>query len=189
MQKIIVGLGNPGSKYEKTRHNAGFMAVDYLAEKLGAVWQLNKKFNAFCAEADGLILTKPQTFMNCSGEPVYKILNYYKLLDKTAGLIRKKDQDLSEVLTVVHDDLDIELGKFKISIDSRSAGHNGVQSIIDRLKTKKFTRVRLGIKAEKVSVIGAEKFVLQKFIAEENKIILEVIRSYWDQKTPELLGG
>lgn len=169
--KIVVGLGNPGTKYEKTRHNAGFMAVDLIAEKYGAAWKLNKKFDALIAQTDDMILAKPQTFMNCSGQTAYKILSYYKLLGKTAGLIRKKDQDLSEVLTVIHDDLDIELGKIKVSVDSRSAGHNGVQSIIDRLKTRNFQRIRVGIKPLHPLSIPAETFVLANFNHEEQEMI------------------
>ncbi|MDD4333388.1 MAG: aminoacyl-tRNA hydrolase [Patescibacteria group bacterium] len=202
--KIIVGLGNPGDKYKSTRHNAGFMAVDALAEKLGLKWTLNKKFKAEIAtdnspllgkERTGLpaqagvrlILAKPQTFMNLSGESAQAILSYYKLLPKFSlpSLIRRglggghKNTDLSQILTVIHDDLDIELRKFKTSIDSRSAGHNGVESIINHLKTKNFTRIRIGIKTEMREKIPGDKFVLQKFSKEElttiNKVITEII--------------
>jgi PTH1 family peptidyl-tRNA hydrolase len=173
--KIIIGLGNPGKQYEKTRHNAGFMAIDRLAEKLGLTWESSKRFNARIAKAPGLVLAKPQTFMNNSGQSANKILTYYDLSPKKLGIFKASGADISEVLTLIHDDLDIELGKFKISVDSRSAGHNGVQSVMDHLKTKKIRRVRLGIKTEALSLMPAEKFVLQKFSEDEMKMIEKMI--------------
>ena len=138
--KIIIGLGNPGKKYELTRHNVGFMALNAIAKKLGLSWQENKKFKAKIAKNQNLILVKPLTFVNNSGQAVQAVLSYYKLLPKKLGLLKKKNSDLSDILTVIHDDIDISLGKYKISIGSRSAGHNGVQSIISHLKTKNFNR-------------------------------------------------
>ena len=218
--KIIVGLGNPGEKYKNTRHNAGFMAVDAMAEKYNSAWKFNKKFNADITspqpspsqgegESGRLILAKPQAFMNNSGQAAQAILSYYKLLPKKLGIsncsaavsrrglrrflfrrsplrrdcdeaIKKdKNSDLSNILTVIHDDIDIELGKYKISTDSRSAGHNGVQSIINHLKTKNFQRIRIGVRSEMAEKMPVEKFVLQRFNAEEmkiiNNLILEVI--------------
>lgn len=177
--KLIVGLGNPGEKYKKTRHNVGFMVVDALAKKYELDWKLNKKFKAEIAQGNDIIIAKPQTYMNLSGQTVQAILSYYKLLPKKLGLIQKKDSDLSEVLTIVHDDLDIEFGKYKKVENSRSAGHNGVQSIINHLKTKNFQRIRIGIRNEMLEKIPAEKFVLQKFNNEEikslNSIISEII--------------
>ncbi len=182
--KIIVGLGNPGEKYEKTRHNTGFMAVDALARQLDLIWQKNKKFNAEIAiqksltdigagEINAPLI--PLTYMNNSGQAVRSALSYYKLLPKKLGLIKQKDSDLSEILTVIHDDIDIELGKYKISADSRSGGHNGVQSIINNLKTKNFQRVRIGVKTEVLNKIPADKFVLQNFKEEELNIINNLI--------------
>jgi PTH1 family peptidyl-tRNA hydrolase len=173
--EIIIGLGNPGQEYENTRHNAGFMLVDKLVAEAGASWTENKKFKALIAEAGGIIFVKPQTFMNLSGESVAAILSYYKLLPKTLGILKSKDADLSEILTVAHDDIDIELGKYKISTDSRSAGHRGVQSIIDRLKTKNFKRIRIGVKSEAHGRIPTEKFVLMRFSEEEKEKINKII--------------
>ncbi len=203
VMRIIVGLGNPGKKYELTRHNAGFMAVDAIAKKYNSTWQFNKKFNAeIChvgtvgtfvgtrhclvptnvpTDDNKIILIKPQTFMNNSGQAVQAILSYYKLLPKKLGVIKIKDSDLSNVLTIIHDDLDIELSKYKISTDSRSAGHNGVQSIINHLKTKNFKRIRIGIKTEMASKMLVEKFVLQKFGEEEIKIINNLILEIVDE--------
>ncbi len=189
--KIITGLGNPGEKYKKTRHNSGFMTVDALAEQLGLTWEKNKKFNAEIAKPkrsnlqigksqfgdwiSDTILIKPMTYMNNSGQAVQAVLSYYKLLPKKLGLIKQKDSDLSEILTVIHDDIDIELGKYKISTDSRSAGHNGVQSIINHLKTKNFKRIRIGVRTELINKMPADKFVLQNFKEEELKIISDLI--------------
>ena len=172
---IIVGLGNPGEKYEHTRHNTGFMAVNALANQRGLTWVTNKKFKAETAEGAGLMLIKPQDFMNNSGTSVAAVLSYYKLLPKKLGLIKTSNANLSEILTVIHDDLDIKLGKYKISLDSRSAGHRGVESIIDHLKTKNFKRIRVGIKTPTLEKIPADKFVLKKFSDEEEKKILALI--------------
>jgi PTH1 family peptidyl-tRNA hydrolase len=176
MKKIIVGLGNPGKEYENTRHNYGFLLIDRLAEDAGAEWKENKKFKALVAEAGDRTFLKPLTFMNNSGQSVGAILSYYKLLPKSLGLFKNKGADLSQTLIVAHDDLDIELGKWKISIDSRSAGHRGVQSIIDHLKTKNFTRVRLGIASDLKKVMPIEKFVLARFGAEERGSVEKVIK-------------
>jgi PTH1 family peptidyl-tRNA hydrolase len=171
--KIIVGLGNPGEQYDRTRHNAGFFALDVL---LGGVkWQFDKKFQALIYEDGGRLYVKPQTYMNDSGRAVRAVLDYYGLLPKKMGVFKIKDSDLAETLTVIHDDLDIDFGKYKIAVDSRSAGHNGVQSIIDQLHTKNFKRVRLGIRTGLLENIPAEKFVLARFSAEEMKTVRDLI--------------
>jgi peptidyl-tRNA hydrolase, PTH1 family len=175
IMKIIVGLGNPGEKYKNTRHNVGFMAVDALAKKLGLAWTENKKFRGQIAQSGNAILVKPQTFMNNSGQSVQAVLAYYKLLPKRLGIFQAKGSDLSEILTVIHDDIDIALGKHKISLDSRSAGHRGVESIINRLKTKNFKRIRIGIRTEMANKMPADKFVLQKFGEEELKTVDDLI--------------
>ncbi len=170
---IIVGLGNPGEQYKNTRHNIGWLALDYLLKD--AKWLTNKKFNALIYEDGDLLFVKPLGFMNNSGQTVQKIMNYYGLLPKSLGLINKKDSSLNDVLTVIHDELDLEFGTYKIASDSGSAGHNGVQSIIDYLKTKKFRRLRLGIKNELLKThIPPDKFVLSSFGAEEQKKLPEL---------------
>lgn len=172
---IIVGLGNPGKEYEKTRHNAGFLGVDALVKAQGGIWEMNKKFQAEIAKCGDTLYVKPLTFMNESGKSVQAVLSFYKLLPGKIGPFKPKDSELSEVLTVIHDDLDIALGKFKISTDSRSAGHNGVQSIIDHLKTKKFRRIRLGIMGDKPAAMAGRDYVLQRFNEEEMAMIKRCI--------------
>jgi PTH1 family peptidyl-tRNA hydrolase len=173
--KIIVGLGNPGKQYEKNRHNIGFMALDAL---LGNVkWQDSQKFKGLIYDSGEIIYLKPQTFMNNSGEAVRAIMSFYGLLPKSFGLIKKADADLNEVLTVIQDDIDIELGKWKISSDSRSGGHRGIQSIITHLKTQKFRRIKIGVKNEQLrTIIPAEKFVIQNFLPEERLLLEQTIK-------------
>ncbi len=169
--KIIVGLGNPGEEYKITRHNVGFMAVDALAKSLGLVWQNNRKLKAEIIKNNEMILVKPLTYMNNSGKAVKAVMQYYKLLPKKFGLLTRQQTDLSDVLTVIHDDLDIGIGKYKISVDSRSAGHKGVESIINCLKTKNFKRFRIGVHTNITEKISADKFVLKKFSQPELSVI------------------
>lgn len=152
--KLIVGLGNPGEEYEKTRHNVGFLAVEALRLRIEdfSNWKLDKKLEsevsrghiASCCE--DVILAKPQTFMNNSGGAVKLLITNYTLL-------------ITDLL-VVHDDLDLELGTLRLSFGSGSAGQNGVESIINTLDTKDFWRLRIGIGPK----LGeADKFVLKRF--------------------------
>ena len=173
--KIVVGLGNPGEQYEKNRHNVGFMALDLL---LGPVkWQSNKKFQALTYEISDTIYIKPQTYMNKSGEAVRAVMSYYGLLPKKLMVFSKKDSDLTDILTVIQDDIDIEIGKWKVSNDSRSGGHNGIQSIINHLHTKNFKRLKIGVKNELLRTrIPAEKFVLQNFNHEEKEVIDKILQ-------------
>jgi PTH1 family peptidyl-tRNA hydrolase len=164
---IIVGLGNPGEKLENTRHNVGFMALDEIKKKNNFPdFVLSKKFQAEISEGswdgDKIVLAKPQTFMNNSGQSIKALIDYYKP-DK-------------EALIVIHDDIDISIGKVKFSKDSSSAGHKGVQSIIDILKTKKFGRLRIGILPMNGKKKKTEEFVLQKFNKEEKEIIQKIIK-------------
>ena len=116
--------------------------------------------------------------MNDSGDSVRRALDYYGLLPKSLGILRKGDSDLDEILTVIHDDLDLDLGRIKAATDSSSAGHRGVQSIIDQLKTKKFKRLRFGIRTELLrNPIPPEKFVLQNFSPQELSRLKETFSS------------
>jgi len=174
---LVAGLGNPGKEYVKTRHNAGFMFVDYFREKYREEfgfddWQPCKRLKSEIgigkSDKEKIILLKPQTFMNLSGEAVAAAKKYYKV-------------KLEDII-IVHDDIDLALGKYKISQNSSSAGHNGVQNIIDILGTKNFTRLRIGVgnRGEKkpaslVGKIPTEKYVLGKFSVAEMKIIKKTI--------------
>ena len=135
MIKLIVGLGNPGQQYEKTRHNAGFLFLDALARDLGFAWTNQPRFQGLFAEgsvANGkIMLLKPDTFMNRSGQSVGKIARYYKLLP--------------EEILVVHDELDFNPGVVKLKQDGGHAGHNGLRDIISHLGSKAFYRLRIGI--------------------------------------------
>ena len=165
--RLIVGLGNPGEEYKKTRHNAGFLAVNEIANNFHFPTS-NSKFNAEISQAtlnnEKIFLVKPQTFMNNSGEAIRAIADYYKIN--------------TEDIIIIHDDLDIPLGEYKISKNKNSGGHKGVQSIIDYLRTKDFTRIRIGIMTENKK-IPTEKFVLEEFNKDElekiNKIIKEIV--------------
>lgn len=132
--KLIVGLGNPGSEYAKTRHNVGFMLVDALAEDMGiSLWK--EKENAEVAEgrigSEKVMLVKPQTYMNRSGEAVGPLMRWYKL----------EPQDV----IVIHDDMDIPVGAVRIRQKGSSGGHNGLKSLISHLGGENFPRVRIGI--------------------------------------------
>lgn len=161
--KLIIGLGNPGKEYEKTRHNAGFLALDSLQEAFGfEAFREDKDFRSETVsgtiDGEKVTLVKPLTFMNHSGEAVQRIVAYYKLSPTD--------------IAVLHDDLDIVPGTLRTTVSSRAAGHNGVQDIIDRLGTQDFFRVRIGI-GRPTEVLGAcmpsHDFVLQKFSPEESK--------------------
>lgn len=164
--RIIVGLGNPGEKYKNTRHNAGFLAVDFLAENLKLNWKKNTKLKIEIAEGDGLILVKPQAYMNNSGQPVRALLDYYKLYDI---------DNLKNILIIFQDDSDLFINKFKIVENSSSAGHHGIESLINCLGTKNFQRVRLGVRNEELKNVKAGDFVLKNFSQNEKEIIRENI--------------
>jgi PTH1 family peptidyl-tRNA hydrolase len=142
---LIVGLGNPGRKYTKTRHNIGSRIIDALKKEISD---------------EKVILFKPDTFMNNSGKAVREEINYYKIP--------------VENLIVIHDDIDLSFGIIRVSKNVSSAGHKGVQSIIDELGTQDFTRVRIGIKPD--YKVDTEKFVLEKFPKQEEKQLKEIIK-------------
>lgn len=162
--KLIVGLGNHGKEYEKTRHNLGFMVVNRLAssaERLASSWKKEEKFKAEILRVNyKLILAKPLTYMNNSGVAVSLLATFYKIQTTNVW--------------VIHDDVDLPLGLIKIKFGGRSAGHKGVQSIIDVLGTEKFWRFRIGIKPN--SELDAEEFVLKNFTPEEQEEVVKVIK-------------
>ncbi len=128
--KLICGLGNPGAKYSDTRHNVGFMFIDYITEAQNPVWL--KKFEALCYKADnGMHYVKPQTYMNQSGVAVGKIANFFNLKP--------------ENILVLHDELELAFGVYKIKFGGGSAGHNGIKSITASLGTEDYWRIKIGI--------------------------------------------
>jgi len=161
---LIIGLGNPGSKYIKTRHNIGFRVLDeFQNENNFSDFEFSKKFNSLISDGiikkKAIILAKPQTFMNSSGIAVKKLINFYKI--KSSAII------------VIHDDIDLFFGTIKVSERRGSAGHKGVESIIKELGTKDFIRLRIGIKDKKLKYKNTEKYVLEKFTEQEEKQIKE----------------
>ena len=165
---LIVGLGNPGKEYDNTPHNAGFMALDEFQKEYNFPnFKLSKKHSSLISEGIlgqvKVILAKPQTLMNNSGKAVQSLLKLS--LGKTK---------LS--LVVVHDDIDIPLGKVKVSKGSGSAGHRGVDSIIQSLGTKDFARIRIGIQPADSKPENIEEFVLQKFSKAELPLFQSTIQ-------------
>lgn len=158
MKTLIVGLGNPGKKYEKTRHNVGFMVIDELES-----FDFSSTSLGINARDKNIIFLKPDNFMNNSGRAIKKAIENWKL--KIENCI------------VIHDDIDLLFGDIRISKNSSSAGHKGVQSIIDTLGTKDFTRIRIGIKQVASSrKRETEKFVLENFTKTEEKQLPEIIK-------------
>ncbi len=159
---IIAGLGNPGKKYKGTRHNIGFEAVNRFAKENGfPEFKLSKKFNSLISKKENVFLLKPQAFMNNSGKALKDIRDYYNIA--TSRII------------VVHDDIDLKIGELKTVRNRGSAGHKGIESIISYLKTKDFTRIRIGISPEEKPE-DTESFVLQKFTEKERETIEESIK-------------
>lgn len=180
--KLIAGLGNPGSQYLNTRHNLGFNALNYFQDTLADFlpWQSLEKFKALVSEGqingEKVILAKPQTFMNLSGQAVKLLVDFYKID--------------SPDIWILHDDLDLPLGTLRLTQNSSAAGHNGVASVIEKLGTKDFVRFRLGIAPNGQNILASlakkflptKNFVLQKFTTGEKEMVQTI-----NQKTSEAL--
>lgn len=156
---LIVGLGNPGKEYEGTRHNIGFNVIDNFAEKEEFPGWTNKKdlkgqINMKSINGKRIILLKPSTFMNLSGEAVQLTQNFYKI-------------DNSKTL-IVHDELDVNFGSIRIRGKGKDAGHNGIKSVINQIGDE-FSRLRIGVGPKQPEQIDSADFVLKKFTAEEQK--------------------
>ena len=163
--KLIVGLGNPGKQYAYTRHNVGFMVIDYLADKMGI--KVDKiKFKSilgqgFCG-AEKVVLAKPQTHMNLSGEAVLDMTQWYKLNP--------------EDILVIFDDMDLPVGKLRLRTKGGAGGHNGMKSIIYLLQSEDFPRLRLGIGRPENEMMESVDFVLSRFTDEEAKVMTEAVK-------------
>lgn len=163
--RLIVGLGNPGAEYGRTRHNAGFMAVEVLAEQWRAAWRLERKFQARLARAnhaDGsVVLCQPQTYMNLSGEAVERIAAFFRVTP--------------DRMLVIVDDADLEFGTLRLRPSGSSGGHHGLESIERHVGTRAYARLRIGIgraHAEEREIAGR---VLGRFSADENTQLRQIL--------------
>lgn len=159
--KLIVGLGNPGLTYKNTRHNVGFMFLDELKRNYNLEFKLDKKLKGYICKTkikdEDIIFLKPVTYMNLSGEAVYSVCEYYKIS--------------TEDILVIHDDMDLPVGKVRIRPNGSSAGQKGMQNIITNLKTSEIKRIRIGIDKGNDPI----EHVLGKFSSEERKAIDDII--------------
>lgn len=161
---VIIGLGNPGKKYENTRHNAGFISIDALADKYG-ISISEKKHKALCGsgviEGNKVLLVKPQTFMNLSGESVRSVMDFYKI-------------DPEEDMLVIYDDISLAPGNIRIRKKGSAGGHNGIKSIIAHAGTQNFMRIKVGV-GEKPSGWDLADYVLGHFSEEDNTKLKEIM--------------
>ena len=160
--KLIVGLGNPGMEYVKTRHNAGFLLIDRLCEKLDLTLDKSKCkaiYGIYRHKGEKIIIAKPQTYMNLSGQAVISLMHFYDVA--------------TEDLIVVHDDLDLPLGTLRLRSQGSSGGQKGMGNIIDLLGTSKINRMRIGISNDKQ--IDTKDYVLGRFSSEDEKVLDEVL--------------
>lgn len=172
--KLIVGLGNIGKSYNHTRHNAGFIFVDFLAKSLNATWRSHEAFFADIAEVtisnQKVILAKPTTLMNLSGKAVSAIAKYYKIIP--------------EQILIAHDDLDIVVGEWKLHQGKGPKVHNGITSITNSLSNPNYWRLRIGIhnpESEERQNNSGSDFVLNRFTASEEQLLNEAIFSILEQ--------
>jgi peptidyl-tRNA hydrolase, PTH1 family len=174
---FIVGLGNPGQKYEKTRHNIGYMVVDYLAEENRI--SIQKKNSLYESGAGALmtsniLLVKPLTFMNRSGLAVRQLTEYF--------------HENASQLIIIHDDLDIPFGQIRIKSSGGAGGHNGVSSILHALQTDQFLRVRVGI-GRPILQEDVVTFVLSRFLKEEEVLLGEMVRKAAEAVREVIVSG
>jgi len=167
---VIAGLGNPGSKYRNTRHNIGFALVDQLAAKHGAAWKHEVRLEAEVAVIQHherkLMLLKPQTFMNLSGRSLGAALRYRKLP--------------AESMLVIYDDVGLDLGRIKLSVNGSAGGHNGITSLLQEVGTG-FARYRVGVGAKPHKEMDLADYVLSKFTKDEQKILTDCSSLFQDQ--------
>ena len=157
---VIVGLGNPGAQYLHTRHNAGFLAIDYICNKYGA--RVNKSAHKglvgeVTISGKRVLLVKPQTFMNLSGECVRAVLDYYKISPDN--------------LIIIYDDISLDVGRLRVRRDGSAGGHNGIKSILEHLGTKTFPRIKIGVGQKPHPDYDLASWVLSEFKDDELKAL------------------
>ena len=161
--KLIVGFGNPGNEYNFTRHNSGFLALDFYAKIKGLTWEPHPKFGAIYLKDGDRIFIKPQGFYNTSGVPVKAFQNFYKI-------------DTKDIL-VVCDDFNLDFGRLRKREKGSAGGNNGLKSVISELKTEDFKRLRIGTGNDELRMkIGDVDFVLSKFTPEEKSQLPEILK-------------
>jgi PTH1 family peptidyl-tRNA hydrolase len=174
---VIVGLGNPGKKYENTRHNAGFIAIDAIASKYG-ISISEKKHKALCGsgiiEGNKVLLIKPETYMNLSGESVRSVMDFYKI-------------DPEEDMLVIYDDISLAPGNIRIRKKGSAGGHNGIKSIIAHTGTQNFMRIKVGV-GEKPSGWDLADYVLGHFSEEDNMKLKEIMPDVMQAATLMIQG-
>lgn len=175
---LIVGLGNPGPQYEKTRHNVGFMVADALAGRVGSAFSSHKKSNSDIVQARlgrrSVVIAKPRTFMNLSGQPVAALARFFFV-------------DAANIV-VVHDELDIDFGALRLKLGGGEGGHNGLRSISQHLSTKDYLRVRVGV-GRPPGRMDPASFVLKPFSAAERKDLGVVVEEAADAAELLLSAG
>lgn len=157
--RLVAGLGNPGAEYAATRHNIGFIVLDHLAASVGSTWERSTKWEALTARCADVILAKPLSFMNRSGQPLLAIAQFYKI-------------EPAEILVVL-DDLALPLGRIRLRLDGGTGGHNGLESIIVQFGTEEIPRLRIGIGAAPSE--GSVDYVLGRFFDEEKPLVRSTI--------------
>ncbi|QII00200.1 aminoacyl-tRNA hydrolase [Rhodococcoides fascians A21d2] len=175
---LIVGLGNPGPQYEKTRHNVGFMVADALAGRIGGAFSSHKKSNSDIVQARlgrrSVVVAKPRTFMNLSGQPVAALARFFSI-------------DAANIV-VLHDELDIDFGALRLKLGGGEGGHNGLRSISQHLSTKDYLRVRVGV-GRPPGRMDPASFVLKPFSAAERKDLGVVVEEAADAAELLLSAG
>jgi len=157
--KLVVGLGNPGRKYKATKHNIGFMCLDYFAKENKLKFKKEKRFHGEALKIGNLLLLKPHTFMNESGQSIRKAMNFY-------------DIPVENIL-IIHDDVDLPFGKTRLREKGGSGGHNGIKSIISNIKSEEFKRLKIGI--DKNPLYDTRDYVLSSLSKEEKRVIDPVL--------------
>lgn len=157
--RLVVGLGNPGPEYERTRHNIGFAVVDRLALDWKLNWERTQKWGAYWAKGDRVVLLKPMTYMNRSGEPFAALSEFYKI-------------DPTETLVIL-DDMSLDVGRLRIRLEGSAGGHNGLESVLMHAGTDKLPRLRIGIGAAPHA--AAVDYVLGRFFDEEKPSVEKAV--------------